>query len=106
MSEYRPIPSAEGKILAEKYAKDVVVILAIDHEHDMVHTTTFGKSPHDKEVAAILGERLGVMLGLESEYGPRIWYEDFRQTRAAEWKAEKDRLEARIRELEEQIGNK
>lgn len=97
-NDYKPIPSSEAKTIAEKYDKQVVVILAIDRVHEMTHTTTYGVGPEDKLAAASLGDQLPFILGLTE--GPRKFFEDFRTTQQAEWKVEKDRLEARIRELE------
>jgi hypothetical protein len=48
MSEYQQVPVAVAEEVSFRYAKDVVVIVCFDTEHNMFHTTTYGNSAEDK----------------------------------------------------------
>lgn len=75
MSEYKVIPSEEAQRLSVIFDKEVVVIVAIDHHHDLLHVTTFGARPVSKLYAAKLGDEIGVFVS-----GSNIQevFEDFR----------------------------
>lgn len=77
MSEYVPVPVDAARLIAHQYAKDVVVIVCQDSEHGQVHTTTYGKQPADKILAAELGPVLAAAMGgFMPEAKP---FEDFRE---------------------------
>lgn len=63
MSRYKSIPIAAAKRIATDYAKDQVIILTYDREHNTSHVTTFGKSLLDCEQAALGGNELKRVLG-------------------------------------------
>ena len=56
MSEYKPIPVSEAQRIADQYEKPIVIILAFDRAHGLLHTTTFGQDAQDKDWAAQGGE--------------------------------------------------
>ena len=97
MSEYQPVPVAIAEEISFRYAKDVVVIVCYDTEHNMFHTTTYGNSAEDKLHAADLGEVLCEAAG--GVLREKVVYEDFRLN-AGRLKEENDRLRRRIAELE------
>lgn len=92
--EYKPIPVEAAKQIAETYKKNMVVIMAYDNVHEQIHTTTYGVSPEDKNLAAVWGELFTAITG--ADVVKSTWYEDYRTTKEAEWKAEKDRLEREL----------
>lgn len=63
MSEYVPVPVEAAREIAQKFAKDIVVIVATDRAHDQIHTTTYGRSQFDKIHAAELGPVLATAAG-------------------------------------------
>jgi hypothetical protein len=75
MSEYHSIPVSVAKALAESYAKSMVVILAYDPEHRLMHTTTYGVSAFDKEQAAAVGQLASQAIGCD--LSRKIEFEDF-----------------------------
>ncbi len=75
MPEYCEIPVHVAKSIAETFQKDQVIILAFDAEHQLTHTTTYGKTAVDKENAAAAGELLSKTLGCD--LGKKVEYEDF-----------------------------
>lgn len=76
MSEYKPIPVAEAKRIAETYGKDQVLIFAWDKESNLMHSTTYGVSPADKQMAADGAETVTKILCDKSK---GIVFEDFRK---------------------------
>jgi hypothetical protein len=97
--EYRTVPVAAAAELAQRFSKDIVVILCWDALHNLVHTTTWGHSANDKLVAADAGETAAKAIGCDLKQ--QRTYEDFRLD-AARLKEENDGLRARIAELEAQ----
>lgn len=79
---YREVPVAEAKRIAEQFDKEMVIINAYDDRHRLTHTTTYGKTPQQKEIAADAGERTARALGCALE--AKKSYEDFRYRTAAE----------------------
>lgn len=75
MSEYKQVPVAIAKQIAEQCDKSQVVILAYDPVHMLTHTTTYGVSAFDKENAAAAGELLSKTMGCD--LGRKVEYEDF-----------------------------
>lgn len=75
MSEYIAVPVQAAKDVAEKYAKQMVVILCYDREHGLTHTTTYGVMPFDKENAAAAGEICAKAVG--ADLGQKQVFEDF-----------------------------
>jgi hypothetical protein len=82
-SEYLPVPVAEAKRVAELYQKQTVVVLAINLEHDKIHSTSYGTSAVMKDIAACVAEQCVRACGANQTAG--VCFEDFREpTRAAE----------------------
>jgi hypothetical protein len=81
-SNYKPIPVLVAQNAAELFEKDMVVILAYDSIYHLTHTTTYGKTPEQKEIAADAGERCAVALGCAIE--AKRDYEDYRHRTAGE----------------------
>ena len=69
--------------MAERYSKSMVVVLAYDPEQQLMHTTTYGVDPADKEQAADVGE-MCTRLVCGDGFEQRRMYEDFRHVDAAE----------------------
>ena len=86
---YQPVPVDVAAQIAERFSKDIAIILTWDGLHNLVHTTTWGHSANDKLVAADAGETVAKALGCDLKQ-QRV-YEDFRVD-AARYKEENDRL--------------
>jgi hypothetical protein len=97
MGEYQPIPVSEAKRIAEQFDKDMVIINAWDSEHQLNHTTTYGKTPEQKEIAADAGEVTARALGCCIE--AKKSYEDFRERTPAEAALEIERLRDELKVL-------
>lgn len=59
---YQPVPFQVCEQIAKQFAKDIVIVVAVDWTHDKTHFATFGKSADDKAKAAILGDKLGLFV--------------------------------------------
>jgi len=81
-SNYKPIPVSEAKRLSFDYDKSIVMIIAYDGEHTMMHTTTYGTEARSKQVAASLGEIFAYVAGADPANSTH--FEDYRLTRIAE----------------------
>lgn len=75
MSEYQNIPVETARDIADRFNKCQVVILCYDREHNLTHTTTYGKELEDKENAAATGEICAKAIGCD--LGKSLIYEDF-----------------------------
>jgi hypothetical protein len=98
MPEYVPVPVEAARAVAQRWEKQVVVIVAWDQGHNKVHTTTYGFSPRDKIAAAKLGELLTAAAG--ADRSESVGFEDFRWLSQAEAAQAKERLETLIAECE------
>lgn len=78
-AEYRPVPVSSAEAIAEEYGKSIVIIFAHDPAFGLVHTTTYGVTPNDKQWAAqggvIATRALGALPELATEF------EDYRAQR-------------------------
>lgn len=87
MSEvYTPVPVDDAAAIANRRHKDVVVIISIDRRHDLMHTTSFGKTADEKPVAAELADQLMTAIGCD--LSQKRNFEDFRDQREAAQTAE------------------
>jgi hypothetical protein len=75
---YTPVPVTAAATIAREYRKSIVVIAAWDPEHGLLHMTTFGVSPQEKQWAATAGEIVSAALGCSPS--EKICFEDFRRT--------------------------
>ena len=80
MPEYLPVPVEAAQYIAQKFDKSIVIISAWDPIHGLLHTTTYGVTPADKESAAIGGEIACKALGGLREASTN--FEDFRLDQA------------------------
>jgi hypothetical protein len=68
MSEYyREVPVDEARKISSLYLKHLVIIFAWDDAHKLLHTTTYGSTPHFKIAAARGGEIAAQALGFDLE---------------------------------------
>jgi len=74
--DYLPVTVEAARSVGICFHKDVVVILSIDRSHDLMHTTTWGRSAEDKVFAARWGDVLTAASG--SDLTQRQTFEDFR----------------------------
>jgi hypothetical protein len=81
MNEYLPVPVEAARSVAETYRKGVVVVVALDQEHERMHFTSYGVSPAGKDEAARLADYLAAACGCGED---RWSFEDYRSTPAAE----------------------
>lgn len=72
---YQAIPVIVARMIAEKYAKNQVVILAWDAMHGLTHTTTYGVSAFEKENAAAVGAICTKAIG--ADLSAKQTFEDF-----------------------------
>ncbi len=77
MDEYKPIPVAEARAIAERFDKSIVIIAAWDPVFGLLHTTTYGGTEAEKHWAADGGEKVRVALGAIEELS--VCFEDFRR---------------------------
>ena len=75
MSKFKPVPVASAKMIADKFSKSQVVIMAFDPEHKATATATYGVTAFDKENAAAAGEFLAKQLG--NDLAKKVTLEDF-----------------------------
>lgn len=75
--QYKPIPVDVGRLIASRFDKTQVVILAYDPTHGMWHTVTYGRSAADKDAAAMLGE---AATRLVADVVQRSMFEDYQTT--------------------------
>lgn len=80
MPEYQPVPVAAAKELADRYAKDLVVVAAGDHAFGKLHFTTWGRSAADKAAAAGLADEVARAV---TDVAARQSFEDFRSAEEA-----------------------
>jgi hypothetical protein len=102
MHVYKPIPVWEARALSDDYVKAIVVIVAMDRENQMLHATTFGREPADKDIAAKWGELFAQAAGADTVHS--ICYEDFRATPEAEYKAKVEALEERLEAVQDALA--
>jgi hypothetical protein len=99
---YIEVPIGAAKRIAEEFRKDVVVILSWQQSSNMGHVTTYGAEAHHKELAAALGDRIGRDFLNPDE---KNTFADFRATDAAQWQAEREKLQEQLslanREIDE-----
>jgi hypothetical protein len=50
--EFQSIPSLVPQMVAERYGKDIVVVVTYDHNWKMLSCTSHGKAPEMGDVAA------------------------------------------------------
>jgi hypothetical protein len=96
------VPVEVAAQIAERFQKDIVIILCWDALNEQTHTTTWGHSANDKLVAAEAGETVTAAFGADVD--KKRVYEDFRLD-AARWKEENDRLRTANRAAEHLINS-
>lgn len=92
-AEYQLVPVDVAKQIATGFQKSVVVILCYDPTHQIVHTTTYGVAPIEKDLAAVWGEIATQAIGCD--LAQKISYEDYRRvgaSAAAELRAAQEQL--------------
>lgn len=100
MSEYKQVPVEVAKQISESYGKDIVIICCWNHEHSLLHTTTYGVSPKDKVSAATGGEICAK--ALMSDLARKTDYEDFRKDfDAGKQRAMEEAIKKHLPRLEE-----
>lgn len=73
---YKPVPVETARAIAEQYEKSIVIIFTHDPLFGMLHTTTYGVGPQEKEWAAQGGEIATKALGAVVELATD--FEDYR----------------------------
>jgi hypothetical protein len=101
---YLAVPVEVARQIARDFDKQIVIICAWNHEHGMLHTTTYGKDPADKINAAKGGETCAAALGMDLNQSKVN--EDFRTVDAARNAQLRDLAERTIHVLRSyQFGN-
>ena len=98
---YKSVPVSAARDIANVFDKNVVVIVSWDSTHNLMHTTTYGKSEMDKIWSASLGEIVTKAAG--GDVSQKLTNEDWRLRTEAGWAIEKDNLLKRIKTLEDQL---
>lgn len=80
MASHKPITTEQAQRIAEEHDKSIIIILAYDPAAELMHATTYGVSPRDKEWAAQGGEIAITALGASVEAATSP--EDYRITQA------------------------
>jgi len=101
---YAPIPVAVAEKIAVDRYKSIVVIAAYDQVHQRLQTTTYGISAYDKEVAAMMAEKLVAALGMAQQQLES--YEDYRHLKVGSLKTEVDRLKRIVDDQREHLHKK
>lgn len=99
---YQPVPVEAARQIGEQFAKQIVVIVAIDLLHDKNHFTTWGKRPPHKDLAAVLAETFSTALGAAPSTSQT--FEDYRASSQAQWAADREKLVAKLNEAEATIA--
>lgn len=86
---YRAVEVEAAAEIAGRYRKHVVVILAVDREYGMIHTTSYGVGAEDKIEAATIADWVRRRLGDAKQ---STMYEDFRGLDVAKLVADNERL--------------
>lgn len=101
MSKYTPVPVAAARQIADEFDKSVVIIFAIDAQHDRSHMTTYGRTAEQKAWSAHLGDEVArIISGSEK----REVYEDYRSIDAAKNAAKLEHVRAYAKHLDNEIG--
>lgn len=95
--KYIPIPVEVAAGLGSTYGKQVVVIVAWDGTHEILHVTTWGRDALHKDWAANLGAACSMAAG--ADIAESRYFEDFRASDAAVQKETIERLTAEIEKL-------
>lgn len=103
MPEYLPVTVEAAREIANRFEKDIVVIVSVDHVHLKTHFTTYGRSPKDKVVAAALGEGLALATG--HELNQIQSFQDFRHLDAAKNSADLEIAKELLKQVQSQAGN-
>ncbi len=61
--KYRPIPISAAKEIAQRFAKDQVIVVTWDAVHGREHVTTYGIDVEQCRQAALGGDRVKTALG-------------------------------------------
>ncbi len=96
----KPVAGEELAALAEKYEKDIVVVLAYNVKLNVLTVTTHG-SPSQQNKAAQWGERCAVLLG--GDLRGATWHDDYRPSGAsmADLQAQLEFMRERMRAFKE-----
>jgi hypothetical protein len=104
MKPYLSIPVEVARKIAREFDKQIVIICAFNHDHQRLHTVTYGAKPEDKISAAKGGDICTEALGADLEAA--VSYEDFRTLDAAKNAQLRDLAEGLIHALRSyQNGN-
>lgn len=80
MKPYKPIEVEAAKQIAETHDKQIVIIIAWEMTHGLLHVTTYGDDPGNKALAAAGGEvAIAALGGIRSA---SLDFEDFRLQQA------------------------
>lgn len=77
MSDYKEVPIYVAAEIAREFGKDQVLIFAWDQANGYMHTTTYGTTPENKQMAAIGGDRVAAIL---CDIRQKVSFADFRHT--------------------------
>ena len=103
-STYLPVPVAEAVRIADKFHKDLAVILTWDLDTQKLHVTTWGRVEALRDAACKLGEIAAQAAG--ADVSKSTWYEDFRSAQLVEYRTKIDWLTAaleRIRDIKQEV---
>ena len=75
-NSYTPIPVAVARDIGLNHRKDMVVILAYDHDSERTNTVTWGHSPEDKAAAATVADVCAKAAG--ADISTRESHQDYR----------------------------
>ncbi len=104
MTEYQPVPVDAARQIGQHFGKGIVVILAVDDAHALIHCTTWGETAEQKHSAAQLGDQISVFVGMD--LSRRSTFEDFRTRSEADSAATIDRLIRERDDLRRQLENR
>lgn len=77
--EYKPVPVEAARAVAEAYEKHIVVILAYDYKHKLIHRTSYGTTDNARIAGARWADVLAARAGADLQES--VCYQDFRLTR-------------------------
>lgn len=99
---YVSVPVSAANDIGLRYSKDVVVVIALDMDHEKMHGVSWGAKPEDKILAAKLADFLMVAAG--ADLSKKETFEDFRQVDLAKSRHQVERIVNNIRYAETHLA--
>lgn len=67
MTKYKPVPVSAAADMARDHDKSIIVVIALDDKHNLMHVTTYAVDPTKRELAAAMGVIAAGAIGADLE---------------------------------------